>query len=93
MTTTKAKTYIVGTRIRRWFQNPRTFEEVALRYNPVTGTISRPERAGCDVGPHVYIRRATLNECRATWAAAQDALFAEGFKISRRNGRPTTEMY
>ena len=92
-TTTKAKTYIVGTRIRRFFQHPLTRETTALRFNPVSMTVSSPMRAGCDIGPVVHIRWATIDQCRAAWCSAEADLIAEGFEISRRGGKPTTEMY
>lgn len=69
-------------RTRRTFRNALTFETTALRYNPETGTVSRPERAGQDVGPHVFVRGATLDACRMAWKHAQAELIEEGFEIT-----------
>ena len=66
-------------RVRRFYSHPLTREGTVLRFNPETGTVSRPERAGTDVGPFVHVRGADLETCRAAWRAAELALLAEGF--------------
>lgn len=69
--------------IRRHFSNPRTFETTSLRYWEAKGTVSRPERAGQDVGSYAFIRNGTKAECRKAWRNAQDALIAEGFEAGK----------
>jgi len=74
---------IAKIRTARLFSHPLTRETTRLRYNPETGTVSRPERAGCDVGPFVYLRGGTLEACRMAWKHAQAELVREGFEIVR----------
>lgn len=79
----ETKTNAAKIRTRRTFRHALTCETTSLRYNPETGTVSRPERAGCDVGPHVFLRGGTLEACRMAWRHAQAELIEEGFEIVR----------
>lgn len=70
-----------GRRVRRLFRHKLTLEGTYLRFNPETGTVSRPERAGMDVGPFVWISGGSLEECRAVWRREQKKLLDGGFEI------------
>ena len=69
-------------RVRRTFRHTLTRETTALRFTRDRGMISRPERAGQDVGAHVFCAGESLERCREVWRAAQAALIAEGFEIT-----------
>lgn len=68
-------------KVRRNFEHPLTLETTRLRYNPENGSVSRPERAGQDVGPHIFCIEKDVETCRAVWKSAQADLLAEGFVI------------
>lgn len=71
-----------ASRVRRTFSHSLTRETTALRYNPATGVVSRPERAGSDVGPFVYVKSDDVEACRMAWRRGQAALLLEGFEIT-----------